>query len=195
MKSTFILPTEYAPIAVIDLVHNKRQFWLVNGISLALLVVALLPAALFVPLSHLFEGVREGALLPFAWRMLALGAGAFVYILLHELVHGIIIRIVSGKWGYFGFKSIYAYAGSHAYFAKAPYLIIALAPVVLWGILLGISAAFVPRTWFWVVYIIELINVSGAAGDLYVTARMVKLPRDIFVKDDGTAMTVYARKN
>ena len=50
----------------------------------------------------------------------------------------------------------------------------------------------VPPDWFWVVYLIQAFNVSGAAGDLYATVLFARLPKHILVQDTGTAMTVYA---
>ena len=42
MKSYPTLPQGYVPFATIDLVHNKKQFWIVNGLSAALCVICLL---------------------------------------------------------------------------------------------------------------------------------------------------------
>jgi hypothetical protein len=93
----------------------------------------------------------------------------------------------------YGFTGLYAFAGSDDYYYKKPYIAIALAPIVVWGVILGIVNALVPVEWFWVVYFIQLINLSGAAGDLYVTCRFAGLPKDILIRDYGVSMTVYAR--
>jgi len=93
----------------------------------------------------------------------------------------------------YGFTSLYAYAGSDAYFDKSSYIIIALAPVVVWGAVLAVLCVLVPPAWFWTVYIIQINNFAGAAGDFYVTARFARLPRDILVRDTGTSMTVFAK--
>ena len=42
------------------------------------------------------------------------------------------------------------------------------------------------------VWILQIANVSGAAGDVYVTLRLLRLPRDLLVRDTGVAMTVYS---
>ncbi len=54
--------------------------------------------------------------------------------------------------------------------------------------------AIVPDEWFWIAYIIQIANISGAAGDLYVTARFTRLPKDILVRDSGVAMEVYSKE-
>jgi hypothetical protein len=43
-----------------------------------------------------------------------------------------------------------------------------------------------------VVYLIQMVNLSGAGGDIYVTFKFARLPRDILVRDTGVAMTVFA---
>ena len=92
-----------------------------------------------------------------------------------------------------GFTGLYAYAGSEAYFNKRSYLVIALAPIVVWGVVLLILNFLVPTSWFWCVYFIQVCNVSGAAGDLYVSCKFSRLPADILIRDTGVSMTVYSR--
>jgi hypothetical protein len=87
---------------------------------------------------------------------------------------------------------VYAYAGSDDYYYKWPYITIALAPVVVWGVVLAVINFLVPAPWFWVVYGIQLMNLSGAAGDLYVTAKFSSLPGTILIRDYGVGMHVYA---
>ena len=64
--------------------------------------------------------------------------------------------------------------------------------LVIAAVMVTACAIFVPIAWFWVVFAIQIMNLSGAAGDLYVTVRFLRLPKDILVKDTGVAMTVYA---
>ena len=66
--------------------------------------------------------------------------------------------------------------------------------IVLWGLLLALINFFVPAEWFWIVYILQIINLSGAAGDFFVTVKFSRFPKDILVKDYGVGMTVYAKK-
>ena len=159
----------------------------VNGIAMVIAVLLCVPAVFIVSPSALWE---EKALL----KSVVLLAGIVIYMVLHELVHGICMRAISGVRPHYGFTGMYAYAGSQAYFGRTAYVFIALAPVVLWGVVLGVINFFVPLDWFWVVYIIQIGNLSGAGGDLYVTCRMARMPADILVQDTGVAMTVYAKQ-
>ena len=189
MKATFILPEGYRKLYDIDL-KQKRLAILVNLLALVIAVALVIPGALSVPLTQLWEPLDSPIS---ALRPLALGLACFVYIPLHELIHGIFIRYYSGKRANYGFTLMYAYAGSDAWFAKIPYFVIALAPVVIWGVVLAILQLLVSAPWFWVVYGVQIINLSGAAGDLYVFFRLLQEPADILVRDTGTAMTVYCR--
>ncbi|MCI2113311.1 MAG: DUF3267 domain-containing protein [Ruminococcus sp.] len=92
----------------------------------------------------------------------------------------------------YGFTGLYAFAGCEEYFSKKPYIVIALAPIVVWGVVLAAVCCFVPESWFWVVYFIQIMNLSGAAGDLYVTCKFSKFPKDILIKDTGLEMKVYS---
>ena len=195
MYATSLLPQHYTERMKIDLKNNKRQFFAVNALSFLILLVFLVPVCFFVPVTPLIEGIFDGNPLPALLRLCTLCVGLIAYIVLHELVHGVFIRIFTGKRAKYGFSLAYAYAYSDFYFTKRPYLVIALAPVVLWGAVLAILAPVLPLSWFWVVYIIQLTNLSGAAGDLFVTVCLWRLPRDILIKDDGTAMTVFAPQN
>ncbi len=94
----------------------------------------------------------------------------------------------------YGFTGLYAFAGSDDYYGKAAYIFIALAPVVLWGVVLLIANFIVPISWFWAVYLIQITNILGAAGNAYVTVKFASLPKDISVQDSGTAMTVYSKE-
>ena len=190
MKNCSTLPEGYAPILSLDLQKNKRQMLIVNIIG-TLIAIAMLAVALpFVPFSTLFD--MSAGLGMYALRFGVLLAGMVVYILLHELVHGVLMRTLSGVKPRYGFTLMYAYAGSDAYFNKKSYLVIALAPVVIWGAVLAVVNTLVPTAWFWVVYLIQVVNLSGAGGDLYVTFKFCRLPRDILVRDTGVAMTVFA---
>ena len=59
------------------------------------------------------------------------------------------------------------------------------------GRVLALLAALLPAEWYWAVQLIQLINLSGAAGDLYVTWLLCRMPKDILIQDAGVAMQVF----
>lgn len=190
MQNRLQLPPNYRCVLRIDLQKDKKLALLVNGLAIAIAVVLLIPGNMAVPITRLSD-TDDGMGVYFA-RLIVLLVGMVVYMVLHELVHGIFMRHYSKAKVRYGFTGLYAFAGSDAYYAKVPYIVIALAPVVVWGLVLAVLCAVVPQGWFWVAYLIQIINLSGAAGDLYVTVKFFSLPADILVQDTGTAMTVYA---
>lgn len=193
MKTQITLPENYTKLLDIDLQKNKKLALLVNLLGLAIIAVMVVAAHIFNPVSMIFD-MSEGLGVYFA-RFAVIAIGAVAYIFLHEIVHGICMKHFSGMKPTYGFTGLYAYAGSKAYFNKRDYIIITLAPIVVWGIVLAVINVFVHESWFWVVYFIQIINVSGAAGDIYVTVKFSKLPPDILVNDTGVAMTVYTKEN
>lgn len=181
------LPDGYKEIESIDLQKDHKIAGIVNGISLLIGVIMIFIGNTIVPILDFYI---ECSLLE--WFMIILGI--IVYIFLHEWVHGICMRYYSKQKPFYGFTGLYAYAGSHCYFNKKDYIVIALAPIVVWGIVLLIANIVFQYHYFWIIYFIQIMNVSGAAGDLYVSYRFSKLPEDILIKDIGVSMTIYTKE-
>ena len=189
------LPEGYEPIEQIDLQQNKKLALAVNLGAIAFAFILFFIGYWFVPLSAVFASVDSGdfsALLFVLLKLFMMLLGLVLYMVLHEATHGVFMKHYGGIKPKFGLTLLYAYCGSEAYFDKASYLVIGLSPVVIWGIVLAAACIVIPPDWFWVVYLIQIINLSGAVGDFYVTYRMLKLPKEILVQDSGVAMTVYA---
>lgn len=181
MKCVTNLPDSYEEILAVDFQNNIKLALLANGMALGIMVVLLAIGTIFAPLHTLF----------YSWNMMIMGIGTVVYLALHELVHGICMKCFGSRTVKYGVAGLYAYAGSQDYFGKRPYLVIALAPVVLLGCVLLVLTAVVDSQYFWGVYFVQIANLSSAAGDLYITYRFSKLPQDILVQDAGVSMVVY----
>ena len=190
MKSTLELPAGYRPILQIDLQKDKKKMLLINGIACVIIVALGVLGQQIVPIGRMFD--IDYGWLNYVFRFVALLVGIVLYMVLHELVHGVFMRRFSGSKVKYGFTGMYAFAGSDAYFCKKHYIIIALAPVVVWGVVLTLICSVLSEQWFWVAYFIQINNLSGAAGDYYVTWKFRSLPADILVQDSGVAMTVYS---
>ncbi len=185
------LPEGYREILKIDLQQNKKQALIVNGCALAAMLALLFLGHLLVSIRS-FLSSEKGLGLYFLRLVVMLG-GMFAYVVLHELTHAAAMRAYGAGKLRFGFTGLYAYAGSEGdYFGKRAYRVIALAPLVVWTVLLSLPLPFVPRDWFWVLWFIQVNNIAGAAGDVYVTLRLLREPADILVRDTGVNMTVYS---
>lgn len=192
MKSLQSLPEGYRQIFSVDLTKNKKTALLLNLASLIVMLTMGIPAHILkLPISSIMFN-EDGSYT--VVKYLVMFALLIAYIILHELVHGATMKLFGTKKVRYGFKLYCAYAGSDDYYDKKSYIIIALAPVVLWGMVIGIINFFVPDEWFWVVYILQIANISGATGDAYVTAKFSRMPSDILVRDSGVGMTVWSKE-
>lgn len=189
MKTVQELPSGYSEKLVIDLQKNKKEAIVVNGLAVIVMAVMYFVRQIKEPfVDWLDRTVRDGGIV---WALLIIGAGTVVYVILHEFTHGLAMKISGGMRVKYGFTGLYAYAGSEKdYFPKWRYIFIALAPVVLWGIIFAVLETAFPALG-WSIYFLQMINVSGAAGDLYVTCRMLMMPGSVLVMDTGVNMTVF----
>ncbi|MBQ7108296.1 MAG: DUF3267 domain-containing protein [Clostridia bacterium] len=192
MKSFENLPNGYNEIYAVDLQKNKKVALFVNMLAIIIAVLLTVPMCFVVPIFNLFS--MESGMQNYIIRFAVLMVLIILYMLLHELVHGIAMKICGTKKVKYGFTGLYAFAGSTDYYDKTAYIFIALAPVVLWGIVLAVVNLFVSDEWFWVVYIIQISNLSGAAGDLFVTVKFSRLPSDILIQDYGVGMKVFSKE-
>ena len=182
------LPEGYARVRQIDLMKNKRELTIVTVLSLILPAIMIVVMALTVPFRPALEIFFDKP-----WAAFVLGAAMIAYIILHELVHGLFIHIFSGKKARYGFSWAYAYAASDFYFAKRPYLVIAMAPAVVWGCVFAFAQALAPGGWAWWAFLLQVVNISGAAGDFYTTYVVARMPADMYTRDTGTAMEIFGK--
>ena len=186
MKSFLHLPAGYQESFRVDLQKNKKQSIIVNVLSVVILALVVGAGLLMNPYRVCFKK----SMMP----LVLVVVGLLVYTVLHELIHGIFIRVFSGTRPHYGFTGGFAYARSEAYFSRTHYIIIALSPVILLGTVLAVLCVSSWGTqWFWALYLLEAFNLSGAAGDFYVTWKFLKQPKDILVYDSGVSMIVYSR--
>lgn len=192
MKAVDRLPDCYKEFYSVNLQKDKKIALLINGIALAIGILMFITMNCFVPISTLFS--MELGIAAYAIRMLSIAVLSGLYIVLHELVHGISMKLCGTKKVKYGFTGMYAFAGSDDYYGKKSYIFIALAPVVLWGIVLAVINFLVPNEWVWVIYFLQMFNITGAAGDFYVTVKFLRFPEDILIKDCGVSIVVYSEK-
>lgn len=192
MKALSTLPDGYRSRFTLDLQKDKKLALLVNGLSFAIATVLIVAMHLYRPVWLLFD--MEEGLGAYFTRFFVLLVMLAAYMVLHELVHGAAMKLCGTKSVHFGFTGLYAYAGSDDYYDKSSYIFVALAPIVVWGVVLAVVNVFVDGPWFWTIYVVQICNLSGAAGDLFVTVKLARLPKDVLVHDVGVSMTVYTRE-
>ena len=189
MKAIGVLPEDYGEIYSLNLQKDKRTAIIVNLLALAIAAVMAVSMNFFVPVTSFFD--MSGGIVRYFLRLAALIVLMVLYTVLHELVHGIAMKLCGTKRVKYGFTGLYAFAGREDYYDKKSYIFIALAPIVLWGTVLAAVNFFVPTEWFWIVYMIQLINISGAAGDLFAAVKFSRMPKNILIQDSGVSMRVF----
>lgn len=193
--NTIDLPERYERIKEIDLVRNRKEVIIVNVISAAIVAVMLVFGILAFGTSRFDDMLRTETfeeLNDFIFKCIITVILGMASIVLHEIIHSIFMKALCKECKLkFGFRLFYIYAKSDAYYTKRSYNIIACAPLLIIGILSAIACIVLPHEWSWVFYIIEVLNVSGAAGDIYVFSIITRMPEDILISDIGTSMSVY----
>lgn len=191
MRAVRYLPEGYREIFSVNLQKDKKVALFINALALLIAVAFAVPMHFYIPISALFD--MKNGIMNYFLKFVCLFLSSIAYIFLHEFVHGIAMKCFGTKKIKYGFTGMYAFAGSSDYYNKKSYLVIAMAPIIVLGIILAIINIVVPYEWFWVIYLIQLSNISGAAGDLYVTVKFSKLPKDILINDTGIGMNVYSK--
>ena len=185
------LPSNYRYFTTLDFTRNRRQIMAVLKLAIALTVVPLvIGAAVTVMRPEVLGFVKD-------WRLwVAMFAMLVAYIPLHELTHGAAMLALSGVKPTFGLKLPYAYAGSTAWFDRTSHVITAVAPLVVWGVTLQILIFTLPPRWFWPLWIVQISNLSGSAGDIYCAWVLMKMDGELLIQDTGTRMRVmrYVQK-
>jgi hypothetical protein len=120
-----------------------------------------------------------GALL---WLVINI-AGSLVILPLHELIHGLAFFLWGGK-PFFGAKLPFAlYCGARQQvFRRNQYLVVGLAPLVVITVVAFVLTLFFPILASYTLFA-NLSNFSGAVGDVWVAARILRQPADILVED------------
>jgi hypothetical protein len=180
------LPEGYKEIRRVNLEKDKKAFIIMNLLGMIIFIMMIFVGVIFNPINFTVD--TNFLRLSILTLILIVS-----YVFIHEAVHGYYIKKFSGEKAHYGFTGFCAYAGSDAYFNKKQYIIIALSPVIILGIILVIINVMVPKSYFWIAYFIQMVNMSGGAGDFYITYLICKMPDDTLTQDTGISMVMYSK--
>ena len=194
MHSYKSLPAGYTELFQLDLQKNRHDAVVVNVLAVILALVFAVIMHLFVPATVILDDLDAKDSTYFL-KLMVLLVAYVLYIVLHELTHAAVMRYFGAQKVRFGFTGMYAYAGSEEdYFDRFSYRLVAAAPLVVWGVVFLILQCAVPRGWYWIVGLLQLGNIAGAAGDIYVIWHVSRQKETILVRDSGLAMTIFDRE-
>lgn len=188
------LPANYKPCGTLDISKNGL-------VAVGLTVVA---AVSLVPIGWLVlmflavarpdaksSDLRVG--FPDIFVVLAILVGLIAFMVIaHEALHGLGFWAVTQERPSFGVRGLYAYAGApNWYISAAQYLPIALAPLMVIT-LAGLALLLVtPRAVVPVIFLVIVLNASGAVGDIAVLLWLLTRAGSPIVRDSGEEITLY----
>lgn len=183
-------PKEYKNEKAIDLGSERMLKVCIYAAAIAAAALLASIGNLHVPITVFFD--VDGAL----WlllRFVIVFACIALYYLLHELIHSYISKKLSGTKTEIVREKVYAYSVSNSYFSLKAYLIYSFAPIAIIGVILLLLTLILPDKLFWQVYIIQIINLAGAAGDVYAAFKLLREKQDIVIKDNGKTVSYWTK--
>ncbi|CCZ94646.1 integral membrane protein [Corallococcus sp. CAG:1435] len=190
------LPENYRLVKTVD--ATKAPFAVVfNLLSLVMMVGAF--AVLYFAFGTDVSLIKEQFLtLPDFTKILALllfVVGFIVYIVLHELVHGVVYKAFTKRKLTFGVTMTCAYCGVPDVFVyRTASLCALLAPFVIFSIAFIVPMFFLQNTvWFLLLAALFAMHFGGCVGDIYITVLYVFKFRDgkTLMRDTGPVQTFY----
>lgn len=190
------LPENYRLVKTVD--ATKAPFAVVfNLLSLVMMVGAF--AVLYFAFGTDVSLIKEQFLtLPDFTKILALlllVVGFIVYIVLHELVHGVVYKAFTKRKLTFGVTMTCAYCGVPDVFVyRTASLCALLAHFVIFSIAFIVPMFFLQNTvWFLLLAALFAMHFGGCVGDLYITVLYVFKFRDgkTLMRDTGPVQTFY----
>lgn len=187
------LPSNYKKVKHIDATNAK--FGLIfNLIAIIILFLTIGIGLLILHVNKInFTFNLMEDFLVFAITMVIL----FVYIVLHELVHGIAYKALTKEKLTFGLSWSCAFCGVPSlYIYKKAALIALLAPFITFTVIflpISIWLYFVNPIYFLASLFVLGMHIGGCSGDLYVTFLLIIKYKDknVLVNDTGPAQSFY----
>ncbi len=183
-----ILPEGYREALVID-AKNTKLGLLLNLIAAAIAVgAAVLGIFLFQPS---FQDVSLLHLFLFIAVMLA-------YIVLHELVHGAVYKLLTKRKLKFGITLTVAFCGvPDVYVYRRAAMLALLAPFTVFTLVFGGLTLWLPFAWDKLAFLFLLgLHIGGCSGDLYVAGLYLFKFRNptVLMQDIGPKQTFYVKE-
>ena len=194
------LPDGYIEDYVIDAKDTK--FTIIFGLIInVILIVGTIALCLFLKGFSFtaFKEYRQANIHIFLFGMLTLIVSFFIYMILHELTHGLFFKIFTHEKLTFGLTLTVAYCGvPKLYVRKWPMFITTLAPFVTFIFVFGLPVIFIDNIIFYFVFSLLLgFHIGGCVGDLYGATIMLfkyRKNKDLLINDTGPKQTYYIKK-
>ncbi len=184
------LPERYVAAKVID-ATSKKTGLILNALALVLGAAIIAPAFIMIKPTEFFEQYS------FLRNIIFLGV-MIAYIILHELVHGAVYKLMTGHKLSFGISATCAWCGvPDIYVYRRAALSALVAPLLVFIPVFLLPAILLSGEWDKIyAYILLGIHVGGCVGDIYDTLLYLFKFRspDTLMRDTGPRQTFYVRE-
>ncbi len=181
------LPPQYRQVEYWRITASRKRILQANLLALGLLPLWwLIAVGLMIAL-----GYSNDSLIITIPRVLL---ASVITVLLHEGVHALAVRAFGGK-PQFGvlWKALAFYTTVKGMaFKRWVFLVFLLAPLVVLSILFPLMAVFL-RGEFWlsVAFLAFMINGASSAGDVFITAVLLRYPPTAYVADEIDGVRIF----
>ena len=185
------LPENYELVKTIDAKNAKTVIWM-NVIGLAIFIVSIIPFLLLKEYS--LRNVEPKDLLIFLGVYLIL---TVVYVIMHELTHGLVYKIMTKQKLTFGLTLSCAFCGVPKIFVTRKTALLAiLAPFVLYTLVFVPILILMPANMISLAILLVFgTHTCGCVGDLYGTIVLISLKGELLMNDTGPKQTFFVKNN
>ncbi len=181
--------------------YQEVLYWKISGKPLRLLLMNLLSVPLLAISGAFFIWLamtlgRAPTLVGISGlaELLLLLASLALVLVLHELTHGVAMRLFKAhpKYGVLWSKAMF-YATSPGFaYPRRQYLAVALAPLVGLSLAALLAIRLLAGTpWVMLVALVAALNAAGAVGDLWITALVLRYPAHAYVIDEQDGVRIF----
>ena len=181
------LPENAKVVKTID-AKNKKTMLIFNLVAILIMVASILPIVIFKDFT--LKDIDPTEMLI---GLLIYLVGTVIYIILHELTHGVVYKTMTKEKLTFGLTLSCAFCGvPNIYVTKKTALLSILAPFVVYTVILLPLIIILPANMINLALVLIFgTHTSGCVGDLYGTFVLLKLKGNILMNDTGPKQTFY----
>ncbi len=190
MKLPTELPGSYRKTAEISAHLPRSLHRSLNLLSFGIMIAFLLIGWKWKGLEDLTAYLKKGFSAYYLYLLLLFVLMALCA-LARELLHALLLKVLSGQRVFFARTKLLFVAGCDGYFSRGRWLLVALAPVFLLGGGLFAASLLAPGKVFWLLYLGSASAFSLSVGDFYTVIKALGQPRGAYYCDLGVVLQVY----
>lgn len=184
------LPENYKLDKTIDMKKMSTNIFL-NVLNILFVIISFL---ILIPLK--FKEIKFDNLIELSIVMFIALIGFIIYIVLHELTHGLFYKIFTKQKLTFGVSLTYAYCGvPNIYVRKKEAIIACLSPLIIFSIIFLTLIFILPPNYINLsIIILFSFHFGGCSGDIYLSLILLtKYKKDTYIKDTGPTQYIYKK--